>query len=179
MSFPYYRQLNAMDCGPTALRMIAKYYGRHYNSATLRQKIGFNKQGVSLLGISETAVKIGFRSRGARLTIEKLHEVTLPCILHWDQNHFVVLVSISRRRVKVADPAKGMLTYSIQEFEHHWLSAKNNEGKDIGILLILEPSPQFYKMESEKESKLSWGLITKYLRHHKSAIFHVFIAFII
>ena len=57
MPFIFYRQLNEMDCGPTCLRMIAKHYGKHYNADTLRQKAGFSKQGVSLLGISETAEK--------------------------------------------------------------------------------------------------------------------------
>jgi ATP-binding cassette subfamily B protein len=159
--------------------MIAKYYGRHYNASTLRQKIGFNKQGVSLLGISETAEKIGFRSRGARLVLSKLKEVTLPCILHWDHNHFVILISIGQRSAKVADPAKGILTYSIKEFCDHWLSAKNDNGKEVGILLILEPTPMFYKLESEKETKLSWSLITRYLHNQKRPLFQVFIAFLI
>ena len=94
MKFTFYRQLNAMDCGPTCLRMIARYYGKHYNADTLRQKTGFSKQGVSMLGISETAERIGFRTRGARLTFKRLNDVTLPCILHWNQRHFVVLLSI-------------------------------------------------------------------------------------
>ncbi len=179
MSFPFYRQLNAMDCGPTCLRMIAKYYGKHYTASTLRQKIGFNKQGVSLLGISETAENLGFRSRGAKLTLEKLYEAPLPCVQHWDQNHFVVLIEISKRKAKVADPSKGIIIYTIDEFKKHWLSSKNEEDKNIGIVLLLEPTPAFYKLESEKETKLSWGLITQYLRPHKWALFQVFMAFLI
>lgn len=179
MSFPYYRQLNAMDCGPTCLRMIAKYYGKHYTASTLRQKIGFNKQGVSLLGISETAEKLGFRSRGAKLGLQKLFEAPLPCILHWNQNHFIVLTDINKRKAKVADPGRGILTYTIEELKKHWISSRNNDEQEVGIALLLEPTPAFYKLESEKETKLSWGLITQYLRPHKWAIFQVFIAFLI
>ena len=83
-----------MDCGPTCIRMVAKHYGKHYNAGTLRRIAGYSKQGVSLLGMSETAEKIGFRTRGVKLTIEQLKEAPLPAILHWNQNHFVVLEKI-------------------------------------------------------------------------------------
>jgi ATP-binding cassette subfamily B protein len=159
--------------------MVARYYGRHYNADTLRQKAGFSKQGVSMLGISETAEVIGFRSRGAKLTFKKLFRVSLPCILHWDQIHFVVLISINKKTAKVADPGRGILTYTIKEFLHHWVSTKDDDGEDAGILLILEPSPKFYEQEGEKEHKLSWGLITQYLRLSKWQITQVFIALII
>ncbi|MDE1192557.1 MAG: cysteine peptidase family C39 domain-containing protein [Arachidicoccus sp.] len=105
-AFPYYKQLNAMDCGPTCLRMVAKHYGRHYNADTLRQKAGFSKQGVTLLGISETAEKIGFRTRGVKIDYFQLSDITLPCILHWDQNHFVVLIDISKKKDYAAFAAK-------------------------------------------------------------------------
>ena len=98
MGFTFYRQLNEMDCGPTCLRMVAKFYGKNYSADTLRKYAGFSKAGVSLLGISETAEKIGFRTRGVSLTFEQLRNVRLPCILHWDQNHFVVLVSLKSRK---------------------------------------------------------------------------------
>lgn len=87
-----------MDCGPTCLRMISMYYGKHYNTDTLRNIAGYSKEGVSLLGISDTAEKIGFRTRAVKLTIDQLREVTLPCVLHWNQNHFVVLVAVRKRR---------------------------------------------------------------------------------
>ncbi len=179
MSFSFYKQLNAMDCGPTALRMIAKYHGRHYNADTLRQKAGFSKGGVSLLGISETAEKIGFRSRGVKLTLEQLKEAPLPCILHWDQNHFVVLLALSHRRVKVADPAKGIITYSQNEFLNHWISSESVDSEQTGITLLLEPTPSFYEEEGEKEHKLSWKLVLQYLKQSKWQVTQVFAALII
>lgn len=185
MAFTFYKQLNAMDCGPTSLRMIAKYYGRHYNTETLRKKAGFSKAGVSLLGISETAEKIGFRSRGVTVTYEQLKEAVLPCILHWNQNHFVVLVSISNRdRVKIADPAKGILTYTKQEFLDHWISASSlpphpserEPQGETGIVLLLEPTPSFYEHEGDKKNTLSWSIVLQYLKQSRWRIAQVFSA---
>lgn len=169
-----------MDCGPTCLRMVAKYFGRHYNADTLRRKAGFSKAGVSLLGISETAEKIGFRTRGVKLTTDQLKEIELPCILHWNQNHFVVLVSIAKNRMRIADPAKkGIITYNRSEFETHWLSSENNDNELTGIVLLLEPTPTFYNEEGEKEHKLSWKLVLQYLAQSKWQIAQVFTALII
>lgn len=139
MPFIFYKQLNAMDCGPTCIRMVAKHYGRHYNADTLRNKAGFSKAGVSLFGISETAEKIGFRTRGVKLTFEQLKEATLPAILHWNQNHFIVLIAISKNKIKVADPAKGIIDYKSEVFKNHWLSSEdeNNEQTGVALLLIL------------------------------------------
>ena len=171
MPITFYKQLNAMDCGPTALRMVAKYYGRHYNADTIRQKAGYSKAGVSLLGISETGEKIGFRTRGVKIAFEQLKEVPLPCILHWNQNHFVVLLSLSgrrgSRRVRLADPAKGILTYTKEEFLSHWISSEDNDNEQTGIALLLEPTPSFYNEEGEKEHKLNWNLVFQYLKQSK------------
>lgn len=186
MPSTFYKQLNAMDCGPTCIRMVAKHYGRHYNADTLRRIAGYNKQGVSLLGISETAEKIGFRTRGVKLTFEQLKEATLPCILHWNQNHFIVLISISKNKIKVADPAKGIITYSKDEFLQHWISSSSpllpeekGTGDEAGIALLLEPTPNFYNEEGEKEQKLSWKLVLQYLAQSKWQITQVFAALIV
>ena len=179
MPFPFYHQLNAMDCGPTCVRMVAKCYGKHYNADTLRHKSGFSKAGVSLLGISETSEKIGFRTRGVQLSLQQLKEVTLPCILHWNQNHFVVLVSLSKNKYRVADPAKRIINYSGQEFSSHWLSSESQDNRQTGIALLLEPTPSFYEQEGEKERKLNWKLVLQYLTQSKWQITQVFIALII
>lgn len=179
MRFTFYKQLNAMDCGPTCLRMISKYYGKHYNADTLRQIAGFNKAGVSLLGISSTAEKLGFRTRGVKISFEQLQQVQLPCILHWNQNHFVVLLQISNSKIKVADPAEGIVTYKKSEFLQHWMTTKSTTELGNGIVLMLEPTPKFYENESEKEDKLSWNLVIKYLVRSKGKITQVFIALFI
>ncbi|NSL85518.1 peptidase domain-containing ABC transporter [Chitinophaga solisilvae] len=176
MPFPFYQQLNAMDCGPTCLRMVAKYYGRHYTTDTLRQKTGYGKQGVSLLGISETAEKIGFRTRGVHLSYHKLQQAPAPAILHWDQNHFVVLVSCSSKGVKIADPARGIVSYTPAEFLHFWASSKNAQREDTGTALLLEPTPTFFAQAGEKEEKLSWSVVTQYLRPNSGKLSQVFLS---
>jgi ATP-binding cassette subfamily B protein len=178
-SFPFYKQLNAMDCGPTCLRMIAMHFGKHYNSETLRQIAGYSKQGVSLLGISETAEKIGFRTRGVILTFKQIKEAPLPCILHWNQNHFVVLTDISWNNCKIYDPEKGITNYTINEFLHNWESSKNEDGENVGTALLLEPTPAFYEAEGDQEKKLSWRLILQYLNQSRVQISYVFFALII
>lgn len=172
-----------MACGPTCLRMIARHYGRHYNADTLGNMAGYNKAGVSMLGISETAEKIGFRTRGVQLTVNQLNTIPLPALLHWDQNHFVVLVSLSsghRRKTHfhIADPAKGLVIYNIDEFNKHYIS-NNANGSSTGIALLLEPTPAFYAAEGERERKLNWGLILQYLRGSRGQITQVFVAMMI
>ncbi|RGE95910.1 cysteine peptidase family C39 domain-containing protein, partial [Phocaeicola massiliensis] len=96
-TFPHYLQLDAMDCGPTCLRMIARYYGKNYSLQTLRERSFITREGVSMLGISDAAESIGFRTSGVRITLKQLEEdVPLPCILHWNQNHFVVCYDIRK-----------------------------------------------------------------------------------
>ena len=98
-SFPHYLQLDAMDCGPSCLRMIAKYYGKSYSLQTLRARSFITREGVSMLGISDAAESIGFRTSGVRISLEQLKkDVPLPCILHWNQNHFVVCYDIKKKR---------------------------------------------------------------------------------
>ena len=165
-----------MDCGPTCLRMVAKSYGKHFNADTLRQMAGFSKTGVSLLGISDTAEKIGFRTRGVKITLQQLDEAPLPTILHWDQNHFVVLTNITGKKANIADPGKGLISYSIPEFLKYWAASKGDEGEDTGVALLLEPTPVFYQQESEREQKLNWSLVSKYLLTARWQIIQVFIA---
>ncbi len=151
--FPHYLQLDAMDCGPTCLRMVAKHYGRSYSLQSLREKSFITREGVSMLGISDAAEAIGFRTNGVKITLEQLkQEVPLPCILHWNQNHFVVLYKISNDKFYIADPANTLVTYTEAEFKRCWISTKKGE-QDTGTALLLEPGPSFYEMEDEKSSR--------------------------
>lgn len=179
MPFSFYKQLNAMDCGPTCLRMITKHYGKHYNADTLRNKAGFNKAGVSLLGISETAEQIGFRTRSAQINFEKMLSAPLPAILHWNQNHFVVLVSLTKHKAIVADPGRGMITYNKNEFLKYWISNNKDGIGEAGTVLLLEPSPAFYDQDGEKEYKLRWSLITQYLGQNRRQLILVFVSLLV
>lgn len=178
-SITFYKQLNAMDCGPTCLRMVAKFYGKHYNTDTLRQRAGFSKEGVSLLSLSDTAESIGFRTRGVKIDYSQLSQITLPCILHWDQYHFVVLTHVSKNKARIADPGRGIISYTKNEFLNHWISSETQEGDQVGIALLMEPTPLFYESGGEKEHKLSWHLVLQYLKQSKGQIIQVFIALII
>ena len=181
-SFTHCHQHDAMDCGPTCLRMVAKYYGKNFTLNSLRNISGFSKEGVSLLGIGEAAEKIGFRSMGVQLTAAQLiKEVKEPCILHWDQNHFVVFVGCSRsflRRddsIKIADPGKkSIITLTKEEFKQHWLSNKEN-GEELGTALLLEPTAAFYSQPEEKDKKIGFGMISRYLWMHKKLLWQLII----
>ena len=106
-SFPSYIQHDAMDCGPTCLRILSKHYGKTCSLEGLREKAHLTRLGVSMLGIAEAAEQIGFRTMGVKMPIQKLVEAPLPCIVHWNQNHFVVLYKIKKNQFYVSDPAAG------------------------------------------------------------------------
>lgn len=156
-----------MDCGPTCLRMVAKHFGRNFKVQTLRQLCEINREGVSLLGISDASEKIGFRSLGAKLTIENLKEAELPCILHWRQNHFVVLYKIKKGKYYIADPGSGLVTLTEAEFAKNWLSDTTN---GEGIALLLSPTPYFYEQEDEKGTEISWSFLLRYLVTYRQLV---------
>lgn len=173
--FPHYRQLDAMDCGPTCLRMIARYYGKSYSLQTLRARSFITREGVSMLGISDAAESIGFRTMGVRISLKQLIEdVPLPCILHWKQNHFVVCHDIRKKkdgyRFYVADPASQLVTYGEEEMKKCWLVTRT-DGEDKGTALAMEPSPGFYTMEDEKEdSRRGLSFFLHYLTPYRKEI---------
>lgn len=179
--FPLYTQHDIMDCGPTCLRMIAAYYGKLYSLETLRNMCYLSKEGVSLLGISEAAEKIGFHSIGVLVALEQLiSDIPLPCIVHWNQDHFVVLYKIEKKHKKfffhVADPALGYLKYTQKEFTDCWFSSNNTEQQNVGVALCLETTPDFYKLnELENKSKSRTLLfLFSYLRPYKKLIIQLF-----
>lgn len=154
-----------MDCGATCLRIIFKYYGKLVSIHKIRKLCQTTKSGVNLLGISEAAEKLGFRTYGVRLSLEQLKEVELPCILHWNQNHFVVLYKIRRGKYYISDPASGLLSYNEKEFSKNWFSTKELHA---GLSLVLSPGPDFYQIdEEEPELKLEWSKIFTYFYKYK------------
>ncbi|WP_367867123.1 peptidase domain-containing ABC transporter [Pedobacter sp. WC2423] len=171
--FTFYKQFDQMDCGPTCLRMIAKYFGKNISLQRLRAVSGINREGVSLLGISNAAEKIGFRTTGARLSLEVLKQIDLPAILHWDQEHFVVLYQIKKERFMVADPAKGLIGYEEKEFLPHWLSSFN-EGAVEGVALIISPTPDFYTVEEDQKDGMDIRYLLKYFYRYKQLIGQLF-----
>ena len=165
------RQKDAMDCGPSCLAMIASHYSRNKDVSKFRNDCSMTKEGVSLLSMSKAAQNNGFQTVGGKLSIQQLKmQTALPCILYWQQSHFVVLTKIIKKKQKtifhIADPAKGRLKYKEHELIKYWISP--NEG--VGIALFLQPTPAFYALpdapQGEKRSfRFLFGYVKQYRRY--------------
>jgi len=176
--FPFFKQYDAMDCGPSCLRMIAAFYGKTYSLQKLRELSYVSREGVSLLGLSEAAESIGFRTVGVRISLEQLKEAPKPCIVHWAQEHFVIVYKYRRGKVYIADPAFGLVVYTESEFVKFWL-ATVQQGEQKGICLFLETTPAFYELESEKLNRASFRFVLKYLKPHRKLIIQLMLGFLV
>ncbi|WP_372776420.1 peptidase domain-containing ABC transporter [Mangrovibacterium sp.] len=175
--FPHFKQPDAMDCGPTCLRMIAKFYGKSIPLDFLRDQSHISREGVSLLGISDAAEAIGMRSMGTKVSFEQLvNDVPKPCVVHWDQNHFVVLYEAGKGKMRVADPAFGLVNYTYEDFKRHWL-ATAKEGVGKGICLLLQPTPEFYERDDEKSDHVGFSFLFRYLKPHRRLMLQLLIGF--
>jgi ATP-binding cassette subfamily B protein len=182
MPFPFYNQHDAMDCGPTCLRMVAKHYGKSYSLQFLREQSFITREGVSLLGISEAAEHIGFKTFSAKLTFEQLdEEVNLPCILHWNQKHFVVLPpqdydrSKQRDKILIADPAHGLIKIDKKTFLRSWKGSGNE-----GIVLMLEPTQAFYnESEADQPEAKGFKFLFQYLKPYRKYVVQLFLSILI
>jgi ATP-binding cassette, subfamily B, bacterial len=170
MSFPFVKQPDAMDCGPSCLKMVAGFYKKNFSLETLRRRCYITREGVSFLGLSEAADSLGFRTIGVKIPFSKLEEsVPLPCIAHWRQKHFVVVYRITKDKIWIADPATGLLKISRQEFLSNW-SGATVDGERIGLVLIMEPTPSFYSSEEDRESQGGFRFLLKYFRLYRKYI---------
>ena len=168
--FPFIRQHDTMQCGIACIAMICKSYGRHISTSDLQNLCNINKQGISMKALVEICQEIGFYVKAGRINITTFKYAPLPCILHWNQNHFVVLYKVKKEKTfYVADPEKGLVTYSLDEFKKHWVSTYSN-GEDMGIAMFLETTPAFftYKMESveKNKNKRSFRFLFGYLKNY-------------
>lgn len=175
--FPFYKQLDRKDCGPTCLRMIARYYGKIYSLERLRENSYISREGVSLAGICDAAESIGFRTLSAKIPYEKLkQEVPLPFIAPWRGRHFIVVYSFKKESVLAADPAYGLISYSKKEFLEGWLNYTSN-GENRGIVLLLEPTPDFYKAEDDSQlKKNNFKFLFSYLGPYKRYVVQLVLA---
>lgn len=175
-TFPLYTQHDVMDCGPTCLRMICAFYGKSYSLHKLRDLCNLSREGVSILGISVASESVGFRTMGVQITFKQLcDDVPLPCIVHWNQEHFVVVYKITERKkevsVYVADPRGEKMRFSGDEFCKCWVSSREG-GNNTGIALALEPTPEFYTHDddSKEKNRKSLSFLFSYLRPYKNLI---------
>lgn len=193
--FRYYRQLDSMDCGPTCLRMIADYYGRSVSMEFLRSQTKYGKAGVSMLGLSETAESLGFDTVGAKLTFEQLFkDAPLPAIIQWNDIHYVVLHpnsfksnglrrwKIKPNKIEIADPARGRILVSADEFQENWIQNYKN-GNDRGIVLLFEAKSDIdteaLNPNRQQSQKVDWFFLINYLKSSKKLLLQVVLGLLV
>jgi ATP-binding cassette subfamily B protein len=180
-----------MDCGPTCLKMICKFYGKKINTETIRKYSGFNKEGVSLLGLSDAGEKIGFITKGFLIDFEDLNsKITFPAILHWGQNHFVIIKNIrysnnyfrkekNEQIIEIVDPAIGLIVLKKNVFLDKWISSKDVQNNKLGVVLTLEPTNSFFSLKNDNVKLSNWNLILKHIYGEKSKIIKILFALIV
>lgn len=170
-----------MDCGPTCLRMVARFYGKSYTLDTLKEKSHLDRQGVSMLGISEAAESIGLRTTAALATYDALaEEKPFPAVIHWRHNHFIVLYKIDKQqRAYIADPGHDLIRLSRQDFIRNW-SGSIVDGEKEGMVLFFEPAPEFYDQSDTKEASRKRGLkeLLRYLLPYRRYVYQLLIGLI-
>ncbi len=177
--FPFYKQHDAMDCGAACLRMVARHYGKFYALEYLRSLSHIDKEGVSVMGISDAAEAIGLHSLAMKLPYETLSEdVPLPCIAYWRQRHFVVVYKATKKHIWVADPANDLIKYTKEEFLDGWISDQE-DGQEEGVLILLETTPDFYLQEDEELDRKSWSFLWAYFRPYKRLLFQLILGLIV
>ncbi len=170
--FPFFKQAEQKDCGPTCLKMIAKYYGRDIGIQNLRDWAETTREGSSLLGLGEAAEKLGFHSIGVKLSYNKLADVPLPCILHWKEEHFVVLYKIKKHKTYISDPAYSLINYETEEFIKLWIGSNADINTEEGVALLIEPTATFYDHEkkNDRKEKFNISFLSHYLIKYKKFI---------
>ena len=178
--FPFYKQSDQKDCGPTCIKIIAKYYGKIISIKELRYLSETTRSGSSLTGLSNAVKKVGFKSLGVKISLEKLKEAPLPCILHWNKNHYVVLYKNKKEKYYISDPAYGRLEYNQDEFLKNWIGNNAHSNTIEGVCLLLEPTNKFYTNGfDDRELKMSFSILFQYLFRYKKFIIQLIIGLII
>lgn len=178
----FQKQLSQSDCGAACLRMIASFYNKNVDYYSLQKILKISRVGTSMHSISKAAEEIGFKTKGLQVSIDDLKYLPTPSILHWNQKHFVVLLSIGKKKVRVADPAKAIITYSIEEFEKYWIQSQVEDKIKVGIVLLLEPTNTF--TESTNLTEKSRGSIkfkdfVGYYKRNKWRFFQLLLSFVV
>lgn len=170
--FPFYKQLDYRDCGPTCLRMVAKFHGKTFSREFLRDKAGITRMGVTMAGIADAAESIEMRTLGMRISLESLvTEAPTPFIVPWRQKHFVVVHKTTNHKIFVADPAQGLLEYTHQEFLEAWTTTQDK----TGFVLLLEPNSEFFSLNEDSIKPKNFSFLWSYLRPYKKLINQLFI----
>lgn len=178
--FPFYRQYDRTDCGPTCLRILAKFYGKIYSSDYLRDICGITTEGVSVLGITDAAEILGFKTLVATVNFDTLEkQAPLPCIVHWRQRHFVIVYKIKNNKVYVSDPDHGLLIYDKEKFIEGWQNTRYLNNSDEGLIILLETTPAFYEGKEDVKKKEGFKSLIPYIKPYRKYIIQLFIGLFI
>jgi ATP-binding cassette, subfamily B, bacterial len=178
-NFPFYKQHDAMDCGATCLRMVARSYGRYYSLEFLREITHIGKEGVALIDISDAAEKIGMNTLAAKVAWDRLADgLPLPMIAHWRQQHFIVVYEVTPQYVRVADPAAGKVKLTKEEFLDGWAS-DIIDGEKNGIILLLETTPEFFDREGDKVDKSGFKFLFTYLLRYRRLLIQLIVGLVL
>ncbi len=182
MGFPLVRQRDAKQCGIACLAMVSRYWGRKLSLEELERVCTVTREGVSMLAISRTASELGLENVTVKLTLQRLGEIPLPCILHWKQNHFVVLYKVSKngKRFYIADPGKGLRRCSVTDMENCWLVGSADKGLPSGVVMLFHPIEGFCRDCREKvENERSLGFLMGYMLKFRSAFIQIFVGLLL
>ncbi|NTE01509.1 peptidase domain-containing ABC transporter [Agrobacterium tumefaciens] len=172
ISFPHEFQLDSKDCGPACIKIIAKYYGRFFTLHYLRDLCGISKEGISFLDMSIAFENIGLKTKCIDIGFEDLLRMPLPCVIHWQESHFIVLYKINNKKAYVSDPAKGLLSYDINSFKSSWL-----RGRKTWTVMAIQPSADFKQRSTgdRSERKRTIENFISYFTPYKRNFYHLFI----
>lgn len=176
--FPFYKQPDTKDCGPTCLKIISKYYGKIIPLQDIRNASATTREGSSLLSLSDASEKLGFRSLGVQISFDNLkNDVPIPCIVYWNKIHFVVVYKIDKiGKVYISDPSYGLISYTKEEFIKSWIGENVDASSEEGIALLLETTPLFFKNEFENEKKITtFSFLSTYIFKYKSLVIQLLI----
>ncbi len=177
MSFPFVRQYDAMDCGPASLAMVLKWHGKRISLETIRKRSYMTRQGVSFLGLKEAALSFSLKTIAVRLPIQKLRDMApLPAIVHWKQNHFVVVYRFRKGMVWIGDPAIGIMKISEKEFIEGW--TRNSDGNHSGLALLLEPDDDFQNIADDPLPEKTLSFFLSYLKPFKKTVIYLILGLI-
>ena len=170
-----------MQCGVACLAMICKYYKNAYSIETLSKLCSVSTEGVSLFAIKNAAEKLGFNSICCKTSIEQLVSISMPSILHWNQNHFVVLYKVkNKKKFYIADPGKGLVCYSLENFKKHWISSVSN-GEEKGVVMVIEPTEKFWKKSiiEEPNKKRSFNFLFGYVLQYRKYFIQIILGLLL
>lgn len=177
--FPFYRQIDLKDCGPTCLKIIAKFYKKTITIQVIRAISQTTRVGSSLLALSDASEKLGFRSLGVKMTLSAFKKAPLPCVLHWNKNHYAVLYKIRKDTFYISDPAHGLLKYNKDEFLKHWIGNNATDQTQEGIALLLEPTAKFYDTDFDKDKPdFGFKFLSRYIFKYKAFLWQLVIGLV-